>query len=334
MGYAGMLRTPARHLFMGTRQVQVWQHDIPALASSNVVLLHSILAVTAIHYAWREPARRELYRSRALHHHALGLPKFQEIVASASPKTAEVIVACAILLSLWMYAFPEVAAEQQSLDDILSMVEKIRGARTVSRLYRDTIVESPMGVFLEPPVLAPTLGGLGLDVSSVRQSLQFLHDQLRHESDKRAMQQLQMFLDRYVAGHDHSRLAATWMASVEDGYWARLRDHQPHAVLVFAYSTVLIRASEHECWWMSGWSERILRACSGIMSPHEAATVDWTYHEHRIRAGADELADVPPQYCGCGSENTPLLNDAKLAVETRGLAAKAYSSPRLHRSVV
>jgi len=279
-----------KHIFTGNQQAQVWQQDIPALASRNVVLLHGILAVTAIHYAWREPARRDVYRSRALHHHSLGLPIFQEMVASASSQTAEVIVAYAILLSLWMYAFPEVAAEQQSLDDILSMVETIRGARTVSKIYRDNIMEGPMSVFLQPPLVGPALGNL--EVSSVSRHLQVLKDQVDHDPDKRAVQQLQVFLGRYITGHDYNRLAATWMASVEDVYWSRLRDHQPYAVLVFAYSTLLVRASEHECWWMSGWSERILRACSDIMSPQEVVTVDWTHHEHRIRAGADELADM------------------------------------------
>ncbi|GAB1309934.1 Zn2 cys6 dna-binding [Madurella fahalii] len=278
-----------KHLFMGARQIQVWQHDIPALAASNAVLLHGILAVTAIHYGRREPTWRDLCRSRSLHHHALGLPKFREMVASASCETAPVIVAYAILLSLWVYAFPEVAAEQQSLDDILAMVEVIRGARKVFRLYKDTVMQSPMSVFLGPPFPAPVLGG---QVSSVRQALQRLRDQVHHESDKGAVQQLQMFLDRYGAGLDHNRFAAAWMASVEDDYWARLRDNQPHAVLVFAYSTLLVRASEHECWWIWGWSERILRACSDIMSLQEVATVDWAYHEHQIRAGADELAYI------------------------------------------
>jgi len=288
-------------LFIGARQVQVWQHDIPALAASNAVLLHGILAVTAAHYAWREPARRDLFRRRSLHHHALGLPRFQEMVACASSETAEVIVAYAILLSIWVCAIPEVAAEQQqSLDDILTTIEAIRGARAVFHLYQDTIMESPMGGFLDrpcpaPPVLVPVPLPPGGQNRRMRQVLQCLRDQVLHESDKSAVQQLQMFLDRYVTGLEYNRLAAAWMASVDDDYWARLRDNQPHAVLVFAYSTLLVRASEHECWWISGWSERILRACGDVMGCREVATatVDWAFHEQQIRAGAGELAYEP-----------------------------------------
>jgi hypothetical protein len=274
---------------MGARQKHVWQHEIPALAASNVILVHGFLAVTAIHCAWKETARRDLYRSRALHHHSLSLPIFQGMVASASSETAEVIVAYSVLLSIYIYAFPEIAAEQPSLDDILSTIEVIRGSRTVARLYQEVIKESPMRVFQNSPLPAP----IPEDQDAfAHQTLQLLQDEIVHQSDKNAAQQLQIWLHRYMTGSDYNRLAATWMASVEDDYWARLRDHHPDAVLVFAYSTLLIPASEHECWWMSGWSRRILRACSDIMSLEVKATINWVYHEHRIRAGADELADT------------------------------------------
>ncbi|KAK3368379.1 hypothetical protein B0H63DRAFT_75701 [Podospora didyma] len=309
-----------KHLFMGSWQVQLWQYDIPALAASHVVLLHGILAVTAIHYAGREnatPAQRDLCATRSLHHHSLSLPRFQAMVASASAETAPVIVAYAVLLGLWVYAFPQVAAdenddEHQSLGDILTMIQAMRGARAVLNLYRDAITQSPMRVFVTNPppspfLLSPEKFEDDDRVSRVRQALYYLRDQvLHHESDKDAAQQLQIYLDRYVAkgpGHNN-RLAAAWIARVGDDYWARLRGGQPHAVLVFAYSALLVRASEHECWWMSGWSERIMRACrrevmSSSLERHgiataaaAAAAIDWVWHEHQIRAGADGLVDV------------------------------------------
>jgi hypothetical protein len=150
-------------------------------------------------------------------------------------------------------------------------------------------MQSPMHVFLDPPLTAPIPEDQD---PSVRQTLQLLRDQVGHQSDKNAVQQLQTYLDRYMTGSVNNRLSAAWMASVEDDYWGRLRDHHPDAVLVFSYSTLLICASEHECWWMSGWSGRILQACSDIMSPEVKETIDWVDHERRIRAAAEELADI------------------------------------------
>jgi hypothetical protein len=279
----------SEHLFMGAQQKKLWQQEIPALAASNVILVHGFLAVTAIHCAWKETIRRDLFRSRAIHHHGLSLPIFQEMVFSASSETAEVIVAYSVLLSIWIYAFPEIAAEQQSLDDILSTIEVIRCSRTVAHLYREVIKETPMRVFLNSPLLEPILEGQD---SSACQMLQLLRDQVSHQSDKNAIQQLQIFLDQYMTGYNYNRLAATWMASVDDGYWARLRDHHPDAILVFAYSTLLIRASEHECWWVSGWSGRILLACSAIMSVEVKTTINWIKHKTWILAGAEQLANT------------------------------------------
>jgi hypothetical protein len=276
------------HLFVGARQKQLWQLEIPVLAASHVVLVHGFLAVTAIHCAWKETAKRDLYRSRALHHHNLSLPIFQKMVASASSETAVVIVAYSVLLSIWVYAFPELAAEQHSLDDILRTIEVIRGSRRVARLYREVIKDSPMSVFNKSPLQDPMLEDQD---SSARQILQPLLDQIDHQSDESAVQQLRIFLDHYMRGFDYSRLAAIWMASVDDDYWARLCDHQADAILVFAYSTLLIRASEHECWWVSGWSERILQACTDMMSIETQTAINWADHEHHIRAGANELAD-------------------------------------------
>ena len=200
-----------------------------------------------------------------------------------------VIVAYSVLLSIWVYAFPEIAAEQPSLDDILSSIEVIRGSRKIARLYRDVIKESPMRVFLNSPLQEPIREDQD---SSARQILQLLQDRIDNQADKNAVQKLQIYLDQYMTGFDYNRLAATWMASVEDEYWARLRNHHPEAILVFAYSTLLIRASEHECWWVSGWSKRILQACGDDLGAEVKLKIDWVGHENRIRGGADELADT------------------------------------------
>ncbi|KAF1953070.1 hypothetical protein CC80DRAFT_478475 [Byssothecium circinans] len=278
-----------KHLFMGERQGQVWQYDVPAFAASNVMLVHGFLAVTALHRARDDPARRDLYRTRALHHHGVGLPLFQEKVASASPEKAEVIVVYSILLSIWVYAFPEIAEEQPALDDILTTIDVVRGSRSVFRLYRAVVMETPIGHFLVPPFSAAVPDD---QASSVRETLQSLRNQMQHPADESAVHRLQRVLERYLTGRDHTRSAANWMASVEDDYWLRLRNHQPHALLVFAYSTLLVRASERGCWWMSGWSERILRACSDVLGAEEKETMGWEGHEQRIRTQADELASV------------------------------------------
>ncbi|KAF4463665.1 Zn2 Cys6 DNA-binding [Fusarium albosuccineum] len=277
-----------RHIFTGEPQGQVWQHHVPALAATNGVLMHSMLALTALHQARKDPSRRDAYQTRALHHHAVGLPRFQDMVASASPETAQVIVVYAILLGIWIYASPEITAERLSLDDIMSAIDVVRTSRLVFQLYRDGIVKTPIGVFLIPPYRKPLVN----DVTSAQEALRKLHSHIEHTSDKKALSHLETLMDRYLAGIDHTRAAAGWMASVDEGYWARLREHQPHAVLIFAYNALLSYATDHECWWVMGWSERILVACSEVLSPVDKKTIGWDGHEELIRSCGNELANI------------------------------------------
>ncbi|KAM5360089.1 hypothetical protein ACJZ2D_014000 [Fusarium nematophilum] len=277
-----------QHLFAGEPHSQVWQLHVPALAASNGVLMHGILAMTALHQARKGPPSRGFYHTRALHHHGIGLPLFQTMVASASPETAQVIVTYAVLLAIWVYASPEITAERLSYDDILRAVEIVRTSRSVFQLYRDVITKTPIGVFLIPPSRKPLVS----QVSSAQEALQTLRNQIEHPSDEKALSHLQILMNRYLEGVDHMRSAASWMASVDEDYWARLRDHRPLAVLIFAYNSLLAYTSEHECWWLVGWSERILLACREVLSPRDKETVGWDSHEDRIRTCGNELANI------------------------------------------
>jgi hypothetical protein len=210
------------------------------------------------------------------------------MVASASPETAQVIVTYAILLGMWMYASSGITAERLSLDDILSAVEIVRTSRSVFHLYRDVTMKTPISVFLIPPSRTPLVS----QVSSAQEALQTLRNHIEHPSDEKALSYLQILMNRYLAGVDHTRSAAGWMASVDEDYWSHLREHRPHAVLIFAYNSLLTYASEHECWWLVGWSERILLACSEVLSPVDKEMVGWDGHEELIRTCGNELANI------------------------------------------
>lgn len=281
-----------QHLFTGEQQVQLWQYYIPSLGAFNGVLMHGILAVTALHQAREDDHNRDLYRTRALYHHGIGLPLFKAMVASASPEMAEIIVANAILLGIWVYASPDVTGERLSVDDILSTVEIVRTGRSIFHLYEDIVITTPIALFLVSPCREPMLVN---QVSSAHEALESLRTQVGDLSEKRAVDHLRMFIEKYLAGADHTRLAAGWMASVGEDYWVRPRNHHLHALLVFAYSFILAYVSERECWWLAGWSERILLACSETINPADKETIRWDSHERLVWTLGIELVNLASQ---------------------------------------
>lgn len=279
-----------KHLFTGEQQSQVWQNYIPTLGVSNSVLFHGILAVTALHRAQEDPHNRNRYWTRALHHHEIGLPLYKALVAAASPETAELIVVYAILLGIWVYVSPSMTNEQLSLDDVLNTVEVARKGRSVFQLYRDAVMETPICQFLVPPRRGPLLGGS--QVFSVHETLENLRNKVEHSSEQNAVDHLRTFLERYLSGTDQTRAVAHWMASVGEDFWSRLRSHHRYALLVFAYSSLLAWVSENECWWVAGWSERIMQACSETLSSDDKETIGWEDHRQVVQSLGIELLNL------------------------------------------
>lgn len=286
----------SRQLFQGDRQHQIWQRHIPALAGSHNVLMHGVLALAALHKAWIDPIQRTLYRNRALHHHAIGLQTFKNMVANASSTDAEVLISFSILLGIWVFALPgtESEAEGQRLDDILDMFEVIRSSAAVFVLYHDDIANTPIGMFLIPPLV--------IERSQKQDGWTPAHhllDALRlHEclpSDRPAIHILYKLLERFLSGEDHSRSATSWAAVVGDDFWKRLRAHDPVAVLIFAHNAMLLRCSENGYWWLTGWAERILKACDGVLSPKDKLRFGWETTVQRIRTVGEDMSrlDVP-----------------------------------------
>lgn len=277
----------SQHIFAGERQHQVWQLHVPSLASSNIVLVHGFLALTAIHKAILEPAQRELYRHRAIHHHGLGLTLFQELFATASSDRADVIVIWSILNSIWVYAFPEIADEAMSFDSMLNTIEVARGSRKVFLLYREAIMKSPISPLMDPNPSTPLRVAQAVPA---RQALQALWSEVQHPADRKAVECMKALLEDCVTGVSQNRAAAHWMAMVEDNYWLRLRQRQPDSLLVFVYSTLLVRASEQDCWWMAGWSERIWQVCGTVLNDEAENLMSWSDHMSLIRTTAEHLA--------------------------------------------
>jgi hypothetical protein len=282
-------------MFYGERQCKVWQRDIPALAGSNVMLMHGILSVAALHRGRDDPAQRNMYRARSLYHHDTALQQFKTLVALADPRNAEVLLSFSVLLGIWVYAFPETAADDESLglDDLLDMLEVIRGTKTVFVLYRDVIASKPIGVFIIPAHKYWGHPPPELQALAAHQALDHLSSTSALPSHNAAIHHLRMSLDRYLAGLDHARSAAGWISVVEDDFWQSLRAHDPQAILIFAHNAMLLRYSERGYWWMMGWSDRILRACDRALSPEQKQALDWEGCLERIQVAGDEVSSLP-----------------------------------------
>ena len=132
------------HLIAGEEQSKVWQQHVAMLASSNAVLMHQILTISALPHAENDANQGQAFIAFALHHHGVSILGLQSSVADASSANAELIVMSSILLAIWAYAFFRLTYEITCLDLILDIIGILRRSRSVFQLDREVVMKTPI----------------------------------------------------------------------------------------------------------------------------------------------------------------------------------------------
>jgi Fungal specific transcription factor domain len=277
-------------LFSGKGQRDIWQREVPSQAGSNLMLMHALLAIGALHLERLHPQGQSLYRARALYHHGLGLQLFNLEIMNLSSESSDVLFTFAIMLVVWVYASPAVDGKALRLDDIVDLLDIVRGCRTVFKLHQEAILDKPIGKFLDSHT----------SITVLPRALRPAHEAFLHLKTKAtdpahvaAIERLHQSLEKYVEGSDNTKTAAVWPATVDDTFWARLRNHEPFAVLIFAHYAILLRCYEDRWWWMADWSHRIVEAAGDALAPSDKAYLGWDLFSARIRTQGLELACQP-----------------------------------------
>jgi hypothetical protein len=268
-------------MFLGEEQREVWQRDTPFEARSNPLLMHGLLSVASLHLALLEPEELPAYQIRALHHHDLGLKLFNSQLSLVSSTNCHILFTFALMLVIWIYASPVVTKENLQLDDILNLLDLVRGCKTVFLLQRNAIVSRPVGAFI---LHHQYVDSPNLDLPpAIDQACQNMKDEATESTDVKAIEKLEKFLQSSMVRTSDTTIAAGWPAIVEDSFWSRLRSHEPIPILIFAHYALLLQLFENGCWWMTGWSERIIQAAEQALTTIGKGSDSLKMHLEHIR---------------------------------------------------
>lgn len=246
-------------LFRGKEQQSLWQKEIPAQARSSPMLMHAILSVSALHLAHLEPSERSTYYIRALYHHNSGLQLYNSQMKHLSRANIHPAFTFTIIITVWVYGSATTTGDLMELDDILGLLDIIRGAKALFDVFQDDILTHMVGQVIATPTPSSDSRTLPLAVSRALDHIQGRVGPL-HAS---AITQLRRLLAKMV--HGDAKPALSWPAQVSDELWSQVRDHDPTAILIFGYYAILLRYCDGRHWWMTGWSNRILRAVEDML---------------------------------------------------------------------
>ena len=250
------------------------------------MLMHAILSVSALHLAHLEPSEKSDYYIRALHHHNIGLQLFNSQITRLSSANTYPIFTFSIIVAVWVYGSATTNDDLMELNDILGLLDVIRGSKAVFDIFKDDILTQMAGKILSIPTPSSNIQMLPPAVS---QALDHVQGQIGDPVHASAVDHLRRLLTKIE--HGDARLAVAWPALVCDELWNQIKNHDPTATLIFGYYAILLRYCDGRHWWITGWSNRVMRAVEGVLTEPDKALLVSALDSIDISSRCDRFDD-------------------------------------------
>ncbi|OJD33158.1 c6 zinc finger protein [Diplodia corticola] len=290
----------------------LWRVEVPRLAFQHDFVMRAILAVSAAHMAHWKPDRADFYMARAVAHHKIGLRGPTSILPHVTEDNCSALYIFSALTAILSLAMPRKPEDILfvSSDGVAEWLFLLRGIASIVFSSADWLLNGVIGPMLhrvKVPAFDPAvLVRAGLDPDDFKAEPLPTDDPVRPpEHDQLA--DLRRFLERDLARDDphacqvccialdelvrsytyicnlgpsdcHLRSIFSWPCAVSNDYLAALTAHEPHALLVFAYYSVLLHRLDG-FWWIKGWGTHLISRIYHLIAPIYRQWVRWPIEE-------------------------------------------------------
>lgn len=250
---------PGLHTFMRV--------NIPQLAFSHRFLLHSVLAIAALHLSRfkRDALEINCYTTKALRHHGIALREATVLIEQLDARSGPALY----LFSNLCFSFT-LGLGPRSGDFILfgkkgvaDWLLQLRGMRTLLEIQPEILHHEALSPLFEISIrnMAHTNSGIE-HLPELRE--QILRVGLPEGELKVSLTALNQLSERFDVVTGPSRASQifpqqvyVWMYQLEDDYVRLLQEGKPIALVILSYFCILLNTLG-SFWWNRGWAEHLL----------------------------------------------------------------------------
>lgn len=241
--------TADAHLSMpGVDQArQAWGYSVPQEAFQHPFLMHCLLAFSAYHLAYLNPASRPHYRVLASTHQACGLAAINKVLPVVDESNCHALFAAASLITLNAFADSDIA----SVDALLDIFHLLKGMDAVLESTEPLVHNGPFAPILrvlsDPPNPPPGLLAYLADLQSAANTLHSNPEQTQAIIDLR--DSLQHGLEN--SSHPALRAVMYWPIKLRPGFIDMLREGKGKESME-CYLKIMEYAAT-EWWFLASW---------------------------------------------------------------------------------
>lgn len=252
---------------------------MPQEGLANPFLMHSILAVSALHRAHSAPlSHRQMYSEAATMHHSRSLALCTPLFKNITRQNCHALFALSCLVPVFVFASrnPSKNPRIQSLTAVVEAFRLVRGAASVVNQARLWLEQGPLQLLLrigqcQMPIATAAeryARALHEQLQSLDHNLPQAGPSLNSESFTPALnssiKNLIDLLQLYLRSGD-SRAIMAWPVVVDPSYFDSLLRTERIALLTLAFYGCSLRIlSGH--WWLESWGELLFQLARDHLS--------------------------------------------------------------------
>lgn len=271
---------------------EAWKSTIPQVALSHHFLMHSILALAALHIAHLRPAPLISYWEMAAMHHDRAANLQQEAMAKANQDNADALFAFSLSVIYFTFTSPNTSGSPESEEPLAGVIEcisKIREIRYVLPHIQQWVEEGPLAPLLSfhPGNVKTNHSFNDVDNDCYLQKVLVL---CSTGSDMNNTNEIED-IEQYAAAASILRVSLLQAESVADGaprkpqiwHWAsrltpeflqNLGKLHPIPLVLVAHWCVILAQIPQE-WWIQGWVDHTMARIQKHLPKEYHEWLDW-----------------------------------------------------------
>ncbi|KAH8589033.1 hypothetical protein B0O99DRAFT_523958 [Bisporella sp. PMI_857] len=271
-------------------QQMVWKDSVPQIARSFDFVMHSLLALSALHLSHLYP-QGESYALRALLHHQFSIHLGGKALSRITNENCSAVYIFSVLLALYVIARPREPEDLLLVGEmgIAPWLLMFRGTRVITDNSLESLISGPLAPMIKGGMQRVELqNSANNSLSTGKEQLMMLQVFItKTTADARllriyteAVEELQKsFMTFSFDQYDHGTTDAfIWVHRVSDEYLLLLRGQTQESLCILAFFSVLLHKMKAK-WWCEGWSTHLMTQIDRLLDETHRRWIWWPFKE-------------------------------------------------------
>ncbi|KAH9209566.1 hypothetical protein DL95DRAFT_371997 [Leptodontidium sp. 2 PMI_412] len=267
---------------------RLWSNTIPVLGLRHDFVMHSILALGALHIAHLNLEKRDIFTGQAMMHHKAGLAKATPALMEFAEENASAMYLFSALTCLYTYATLRQTDESVlgGKPGVAEWIVLSRQSFSIVRMADETLQTGPLGPMFKAGERRSRLRDqVSYDTFSGAKCLRRLSalitentpDPRTEEAYRTAIEDLLKIFNVVFAMPMEMRESSDvfgWPFRLTDGYLELLQQPTQEALVILAYFSVLPELLGSK-WWLEGFGRHLFSKIYPLINDEHLAWIQW-----------------------------------------------------------